>query len=423
MDLVINNPPPIVLSRQMRLREAVILVFCDPQPPEHKRLLHVRHGAWKGLLHWLDTSGLALYFLDRLIELDMLYILPPPVLARLEQNCKDNAARIRAMIEESVAIQREFQTAGIVYAVVKGFSLFPVSVPRLESRSQLDLDFLVKEDGLAPARQILEAFGYQLHARSGTSLDFKAPGRQQSSVKDLYKAGMSRSAELHVARVDVTGRCVLAHVEPIAFHGIRMPVLLPADLMLGQGLHLYKHVCSQFARAAHLIEFRLHVIARYDDQRFWEQLRNLAAGNPSACLRLGVVVLIITQVMGKFAPRALTEWTVDRLPETVKLWVYLYAHRSVLAKFPGNKLYLLLERELETQGVPLRWTLRHALIPRRLPPPIARPSVDESASARIARHRRQLLYSLFRLHFSAVEGVRYLRESSRWQQYKNGLAE
>jgi hypothetical protein len=75
--------------------------------------------------------------------LDLLQVLPSPVLARLRQNLADNSERIDEMIDESVAIQHRFQEAGISYAVLKGFSLWPISVRKLELRSQLDLDFLV----------------------------------------------------------------------------------------------------------------------------------------------------------------------------------------------------------------------------------------------------------------------------------------
>jgi len=60
------------LSRALQLREAVLLLFCDPLRIEYVRLLHLSRKEWTDLLRWLDTSGLALYFLDRLKELDLL---------------------------------------------------------------------------------------------------------------------------------------------------------------------------------------------------------------------------------------------------------------------------------------------------------------------------------------------------------------
>ena len=77
------------------------------------------------------------------------------------------------MIAESASIQSAFQKAGVSYAVLKGFSLWPVSVPRLELRSQLDLDFLVSEESADQARQILEEAVKLFYQRgfTGTTLD------------------------------------------------------------------------------------------------------------------------------------------------------------------------------------------------------------------------------------------------------------
>ena len=145
------------------------MVFRDPVPVEYTRLMHLARKDWKDLLRWLDTSGLALYFFDRLRELDLLEVLPSPVLARLRQNLADNSERIHGMIAEAAAIQHRFQEAGVSYAVLKGFSLWPISVSKLELRSQLDLDFLVSEESADRAREVLEGFGYRLNAISGQS--------------------------------------------------------------------------------------------------------------------------------------------------------------------------------------------------------------------------------------------------------------
>jgi hypothetical protein len=396
------------------------MFFRDPLSTEDSRLLHLSRNEWRDLLRWLDTSGLALYFFDRLEELDLLEILPPPVLARLCQNRADNRERMEELIRESAAIETYFQEAGLSYAVVKGFSLWPVSVPRLESRSQLDLDFLVAEESATEARQILEDCGYRLHIVNGRHMDFRSNEGSIATLNDLYKPGMCRSAELHVEDVRAGQASILACTQQQTFQGVSMPVLAPVDLFLGQGLHLYKHVCSQFSRAAHLIEFRRHVIARYDDEVFWGKLQQRIATDQTACIRLGLVTYLIEHAMGPFAPQAFSRFTADRLPGNARLWVELYGLRSVLASPPGSKLYLLLENELQTNGLPLKRSLWQALVPRRLPRPVGRPMIGESLLTCIERHRRQLLYMCVKLRFSILEGIRFLHESFLWRQYRNG---
>jgi hypothetical protein len=327
------------------------------------------------------------------------------------------------MIAESASIQRAFQEAGLSYAVLKGFSLWPLSVPRLELRSQLDLDFLVAKESADRAREILEERGYRLHASDGRNLDFTADEGKTRSLKHIYEAGRTRSAELHLESVAAGQTSLLSRTESLRFHGLDMPVLPPIDLFLGQGLHLYKHVCSQFARAAHLVEFRRHVVARHDEAAFWHELQCQYSDQPQVWLRLGVVLLLITRVMGGFAPEELTCWTIDRLPTAARLWIDQYGPRIALAAFPGTKLYLLLENELEAAGLPRRHSLRHALLPRRLPQTIAHAVAGETLLMRLDRHRRQLLYNALRLRFSISEGIRYLLESMRWKRMKGRISQ
>lgn len=373
---------------------------------------------WQRLLPWLDTSGLALYFLDRLTELKQSEMLPPDVLARLRQNLADNTARTAGMVAEFSAIHREFQRAALSYATLKGFSLWPSSVPRPELRSQLDLDFLVAEDSAREARRLLESRGYHLRAISGRSWEFKKDEMPGTSLKDLYKDSPCRSVELHIESSAKVGSSLLARAEMREFGDISMPVLSSADLLLGQGIHAFKHICSEFSRTAHLIEFRRHVIARRDFPAFWSELRSRAEEEPRAAIALGVTTLLIAHVMGDFAPASLTSWTVDRLPAYARLWVRIYGGRTVFGSFPGTKLYLLLQKELATSGIPAKRSLRRALVPLRLPPLILHATPNETLSMRLRRCRAQLHFILFRLRFHAVEGCRYLREVLRWQQSK-----
>jgi Uncharacterised nucleotidyltransferase len=405
------------LRKQESMREAVLLTFCDPPLEACLGLQSLSRKEWKSLLHWLDVSGLALYFLDRMAELQQRDRLPRSVLARLQQNLRENTERTQGMIAESVAIQQEFQKACLSYATLKGFSLSPASVPRPELRHQFDLDFLVAEKSVPDARKILERRGYRLYAISGRSWEFKKNETPGVSIKDLYKDLPGRSVELHV-EAELPGQTsLLERLESLEFHGISMPVLSPADLLLGQGMHAYKHIHSEFSRTAHLLEFRRHVLLRREDATFWAELQSRAKKDPRVCVGLGIVTLLITHVMGDFAPEGLTHWTVGRLPQSAHHWVKLYGHRVAFGSFPGSKLYLLLQAELETAGVQAKRSLREALLPRRLPPLLIRATADESLKVRIRRYRTQLHFLLLRLRFHVVEGLRYTWESYRWRRH------
>lgn len=405
---------PLPLNREQKICEAVLLMFCEPVPKECWRLKDLSRAEWQRLLRWLDISGLALYFFHRVTELGF-DVLPSFVLNRLQQNLVDNTQRTHGMIEESLAIQRLFQQADISYATLKGFSLTPYAVPMPELRHQFDLDFLVAEGSAKEARQILERRGYRLSGISGRSREFKINETPHISLKDFYKDLPGRRVELHLELNTLDHLSALTRTELRPFYGIEMPVLSPVDLFVGQGLHAYKDVCSEFSRASHLLEFRRHVLARCDDVAFWNRLRSTAEINARASLGLGVVVEVITQVMGEFAPSTLTCWTSDRLPLSAKLWIKRYGPRGVFKKHPGNKLYLLLQRELESAGVPSKRSLRKALLPSGLPPLVVKGAVGEGLRLKIQRYRLQFGFILLRLHFHVVEGLRYGWESRRWR--------
>jgi hypothetical protein len=405
------------LSKEQRNREAVLLSFCDPLPPGSSSLWRLSIREWQKLLFWLDTSGLALYFLERVVELQLADALPPIILSRLMQNLRDNTERIAALCVESNAIHREFQNAGLSYATLKGFSLWPISVPKLELRSQLDLDFLIAEESAAAARTILEGRGYRLHGVSGRSWEFKTVQTFHPSIKNLYKDVSSRCVELHIERRSGERSSLLQCVIAVDFDGVPVPVLSPIDLFLGQGMHLFKHLCNEFSRASHIVEFRRHVLARRGDNAFWTELR--AVADPMMSIGLGLVTLLITNLMGDFAPKAFTSWTSDTVPDFVRLWVKLHGRHVVLASFPGSKRYLLLQRELQEAGIRTKRSVTGSLIPRTFPPPVAPADANESLSVRFSRYRTQISFILFRLRFHVVEGARYLRESSRWKRERS----
>lgn len=409
-------------NREQQIRKAVLLSFTNTVPGQIEQLMQLSSREWKRLLHWLDVSGLALYLLDRFLQLGLLDTLPQLVVDDLQQRMKDNARRTWGMMNESAVIQLKFQEAGLRYAVMKGASLSPSSVPRPELRHQFDLDFLVAEKGAPHARRILEQRGYRLYAISGKTWEFKINETPNVSVKDLYKDLPYRAVELHL-EADIIGlnsRINSAQYREI--FGVMMPVFSPNDLFLGQAAHAFKDVCSSFSRTAHLLELYRHVLSRREDDTFWCELRARVENDRATCLGLGVVTYLITSIMGDFAPKALTTWTVEVLPPSMHLWVDLYGRHTALGKHPGTKLYLLLQRELEIAGVSTKTPVKRLLWPSRPPPVVIRPSPNESFSTRISRYRIQTRFIFSRFCFHIAEGLRYAIESYRWRRHLDRLS-
>lgn len=401
------------LTREERLRLCVWQVLHNASPVSQKQLQGLSQLQWRSLIQWLDSSGLALYFYNRLAQLGRLEILPPAVEARLRQNLADNTVRMRSLVSESIAIQQEFQAHKVKYALLKGQSLLPHSVPSLELRSQLDLDFLVAESSMPVAQDVLERRGYRLYAIGGRSWEFKRNEKPGMSIRDLYKDRQSCAVELHnVPAGDKTG--LLDRIGWQEISGIRMPLLSAVDLFLGQGLHVFKHACSAFMRAAHLWEYRTHILFRCSDEAFWTRVEDAASRIDTASVRLGVATLLATELTGDFAPEGLTNWTCRTVPIQAHTWIKMYGCKSMLGNFPGNKRYLLLLRALHEGGIRPETQPPQSIIPRCLPTPVVRARPGETILERASRNWTQIKYLAHRLRFHAIAGFDFYRESIRW---------
>jgi len=408
------------LTRDQRIRESAFLCFSESY--SHPFVHTLTAPEWKKFLHWLDVSGLALYFLDRLTQIGRRGSLPDSIVNRLECNLEENRQRTRGLIEESIRLQRDFESADIRYAVMKGISLYPMSVPRPELRHQFDLDFLITENQAPAARQILERHGYTLFAISGKSWEFKKGQTPQVAAKDLYRDLPYRGVELHLENNTAGVPTRLERAEPREIHGVVMPVLSPVDLFLGQAIHASKDISGPFLRASHLLEFYRHVLTRRNDIHFWEEVRLRACEDRRACLAIGMVTYLVTSILGDFAPQELASWTVELVPQPIQLWLDLYGRAAIFQVPPGSKRYLRLREELEAAGGATRGSLKLSLFSFSLPPVVIQATPGETLSTRTARYRVQIRFLTSRLRFHILESLRFVVESRRWRRLRRDLS-
>jgi len=406
-------------GRHERLRQAVTAGFCSNDIDD---LLSLNPSAaeWRRLLQWLHVSGLALYFFDRLVSLDLSDRLPPAIHEELKQAVADNTLRSKAFLEETLRLNRAFQDEGVLYANLKGITLCPFSVPRMELRSQLDLDFLVDPACAERARAVLEGCGYRLHAVSGKSMEFKTPGRSNPRLSELYKVTPHRSVELHL---ESEGSPRLHRVEWIQREGLSIPSLSPIDQYLSQALHLFKHIRGEFTRLSWFLEFRHHTQARKPDSVFWNDFLSLLQDDKKTALGYGIAAATSQELLDEFVPRDVSAVTEPLLSTATRYWITHYSRTALLTDFPGSKLYLLLEGELTRKEAFTGRSVQGALLPRRLPAAINCKPEQDSLAAKLHRLRQQIPYVFFRLRFHLVEGARYLMASMQWRQFLSGSAQ
>ncbi len=406
--------PGALLLENHRIRASVLGLFREPPLRPAAGAWDISPRRWTRLLHWLDTSGLALYFLKRVTELGIEQALPLEILTRLQTNLRDNVRRLDAMVQEAASIRSGFERAGLVYAVSKGFSLWPDSVPQMELRSQLDLDFLIAEADATQARHQLEQRGYLLCAISGRTWEFKTPATRAISLADLYKPAPQFCVELHFE--PSRGPHLLQRRQKHMHAGVSMPVLSAADIFIGQARHVFKHLSRDAMRTSHLVEFYRHTRARHADVAFWEIVAGRVQDDPDTQLALGAALLLVAQEFATPLKELTALRSISAVPPGVRLWIERYGSRATYDDFPGSKLYLLLQGEIEKHGAAGARSVRASLLPLQLPPAIAVRPQGEMAAASLRRYWKQIWYLGFRARFHLVAGLEYAFERPAWKR-------
>ena len=403
-----------------RVVEAVVAAFRDSAECSRERLSAISQSDWVRSYYWLDASGLALYFLNHLETLDIEDSIPLATLERLQQNFADNRVRSSAMFAEFASINQAFYAAGADYANLKGFTLSPESCAHPALRRQIDFDFLVDGSHLELCQEILVERGYVRTAATKTTWEFKAGVSELGSMKSFYRPTPRRSVELHFAS-SATNPCRDERLDRLvqrSWGGLTFPALTPSEQFVGQALHLFGHLCSAYTRPAWLLEYKSHASFYYNDVDFWEGVEERSRTHSHVPIAIGLASLLSSRLFGGTMPAQLDAWTLDRLPAPVRLWAERYGPRTVLADFPGTKLYLLLLQELEggDETPSSRMQKRRSLLPLHRAPRIVHAGPHDSLWKWFRREVYQARFVLFRLHFHVVEGVRYLIEAARWNR-------
>jgi Uncharacterised nucleotidyltransferase len=400
---------------------AVVKVFGKDVNDLPYMLESISPQQWERSYYWLDTSGTALYLRWRLKELDLLELLPAPVLARLTQNLADNIDRTASMFREFTQLNQAFQESRIEYCNLKGFTLSPHSCPHPFLRTQLDFDFLVDGAYLARCCEVLSTFGYSVRASTHSVLELKTDSNQLASISNLYKTREQRCVELHFTCTDDPHHRPardprLERLHRLQLDELNVPTLSPADQLIGQATHILSHLCGPSTRLAWLFEFANHLSLRFEDQSFLSDVRRGLDRDRNAEIAMGATCLLIKILFGCPIPDLLETGPVQKLPGPIKLWINVYGARAVLADFPGTKLYLLLREQLESGPDDWKKERGKALMPRSRPPRILPLKPNARLGLWIKSELYQLRYELFRLRFHVEQGLAYVIEARRWHQ-------
>jgi hypothetical protein len=203
---------------------------------------------WVRSSRWLDSSGLALYFLDRLKALGIAHVLPPFVSEHLENNQTANKQRIANLFAGFVAINHSFQRANIAYFNVKGFTLVPVSCPDPVLRTQMNLDFVMSGKDAALCYKALAELGYSLVSYSEHMLEFAKDALKAPHLPNIYETTAPRAVKVYVVSPREGSHAAayrqLLQRQSRTWNGVTFPVVYDSDSFINQSLHIFGRISS-----------------------------------------------------------------------------------------------------------------------------------------------------------------------------------
>jgi hypothetical protein len=388
---------------------------------------------WEHMLLWLDDTGLAFYFLQKLKETNSTAIVPSSVLTQLEHNFASNDARVEAMSSRFSAINKRFNDAGVRYAVVKGFSLVPEFCPGTSLRYQADFDYLISEESLAVARRVLSEAEYDSrNSVSSKEFIFVTPGAKPRRGDAQYSPQAPHAVELHtdlwdsemhglesIPRLFSVDNARIRH-----WNGFSFPAQTDADAFLLQVLHACRHVFTQWIRLSNLFEISYFLNRRWSDTNFWREIDERIGENTIVREFVVIVAELARQLFAAPFPRLLHDWAagIRRKP---RVWIQRYARDWALSElpayefclFPRSKLVLFLQQqylnpsgEMEATQENNAPSSRSSLRPLRITS-----ALRLKPSLLLSGEWRQTNRLIRRSVFYALAQTRYLCEIPRWR--------
>jgi hypothetical protein len=380
---------------------------------------------WKKTLAWLDNSGLALYLHRKLRDMGASEVLPPLILARLNQNLADNRRRVDRMTQELESLNQNFDQAGVNYILLKGFSLVPAFCPDAELRAPSDFDYFISAESMPAAQRLLRDAGYRLTRSSKIELGFDKPSLRLPSLGDSpYDPETEASVELHPDVWDSEQHLVQLEAPRFAtarlavgeWRGLRFPVLCESEAFLLQVLHVFQHVLQGWVKMSWLLEIGFFMDQRSADSAFWEEFSQRLRGNQLLEEFAAVVATLVAKVFRAKQPEVVLGWT-QRLRPGARIWLDRYALTWVFCNptfsesrwFPPAKLYLFLHQSYLSDPRVRSRCLQRRLFPWKRVPEILAGSMTGPAP-------RDLKLLLHLLTFHGGGGIRYLWEIPRWRR-------
>jgi hypothetical protein len=348
----------------------------------------------------------------------------------LERDFAANERRVRDLAVRFGFLNQKFNEAGLRYAVLKGFSLVPQFCPDATLRHQADFDYLVDEQSLSAAQQVLVEAGYcQKVSRRNQEFVFVLPGTEEASRNaEQYSAQAPHAVELHLdiwhgdlSTLPATRRQFSLERSRICrAGGLVFPALTEEDAFLLQVLHACQHLFNYWIRMSNLFEIGHFLNQRTCDTSLWNRIEQQVGDN----LVLRELVVVISELVAKLfsapLPDLVRAWG-PKIRPAPRVWLERYAWSWAFCElptyefrlFPRAKLALFLYQQYRDGSAPKHERGNRLLTFSRISS-IASTVKDKPSMVLDARWwKRQLL--IRRSLFHALASLRYLCEIPRWR--------
>lgn len=396
-----------------------------PHPPMLRASFSKRE--WDQALAWLDLSGLAIYFLQRIESSAAFYTLPEQVRTELERRRADNRQRTAGIKQEFAVLVKSLEQAHVKYAVLKGVSLLPDYCPDLELRTQYDHDVLVDAASFAAAGEALQNKGYHCKVGGDEGSAVVAYEPPQTEIRfsrnseALYSSRLGRSVEVHRTLWEETEDRIRVNLsddflERRQFRhwgDLGFMALSDEDCLLFQVLHAFKHILRNWCRLSIFLEIAHFLLRRASDAEFWRSFARRIEDVRWAREATLIVFTLATELFGAMVPAQVQDALRTPLSPALNLWIERYGRRAALSNFHGDKCSLFLHREFVDS--PSEWAVvrRRRLFPLRRPhrPPAV---VFQRGFSTFGRIWMEKAHAFGRLRFHGLAGLRYVLEYPRW---------
>ena len=439
--------------REAHLKALVTSALASGPKPDLSHLDSLRRATDsqnRKLLRWLDQSGLALYFLDRLQQHNAAGRLPNNLRHALETRLSANRGRTANMLEEFRRLANAFHHFGVTFCALKGVSLIPDFCPAQHLRHQADFDFLISPDSIPQATRALQSHGYvQQEVKPSGEITFATPQTHvPSAADDIYAPPRHREIDLLPSlHLDFHGFSIFTPTDQLArartktLDDLNFPALAADDMFALQILHAFSHLLGSWVRLSWLFEISNFLHAHHQDDSLWHSVierqqsaqsqsgASTSASSASTRNAFGLILSLTQQIFpsSRPLPSPLHNWCIATLPAPIRVWIHHFGLRFAHSNLNGSKLSLFVHREFTRassldRSVPVtradrRAFNRYAL--RRIFPVGHRSSLGKvsitSPRAKLRVNALQGLHSMQRVLFHLRELVSFPVEAIRWK--------